>query len=62
MMPSDVTAYNEVDIISRLDCPNIVKYYDHFDLVVSNEEDAESQIVYLCLVTEFCEVYEFIIR
>ena len=52
-MEKDKIAENELDIISRLECPNVVKYFDHFYLIVS---EFGKDVSYLCLVTEFCSV------
>lgn len=53
LMEKDKIAENELDIISRLACPNVVKYFDHFYLIVS---EFGKDVSYLCLVTEFCSV------
>ena len=46
-------AETELEIISKLECPNIVKYFDHFEMVKKEYDCYET---YICLVTEFCDV------
>ena len=59
IMKLDEVAKNEIDILKSLDHPNIIKYYDHFEMEI--EMGSGSAILNikqksLCVVTEFCEV------
>lgn len=45
----DVTADNERFILKMIKNDNIIRYFDHFDLKISNSD-------YSCVITEFCEV------
>ena len=50
----DELANNELDILTRLDHENVVKYYAHFELTV--KDLAGNKIIKLSIFTEFCEV------
>ena len=47
-------AENETEILTRLDHKNIVKYFDHFEIIMSNNRIRGEKK--LCIVTEFCDV------
>ena len=48
-MRKDETAENELNVITSVDHENIVRYYDHFELIKGGTK-------YLCIITEFCHV------
>ena len=54
-MELDEGAGNELAVLIRLDHANLVKYYDHFEVNIRDNY----QHVYLCVITEFCEVVNF---
>lgn len=41
---------SEIEIMKSINHENIIKYFDSFDLEIQSEE-------YLCLITEYCEVF-----
>ena len=49
-----ILAQNETDILKRLDHENIVKYFDHFEIVTRNNFKRKEKR--FCIITEFCEV------
>lgn len=51
----DEVSQNELDILMKIDHENVVKYLDHFELVLSrNSGKIETSI---CIVMEYCEVH-----
>ena len=61
MIDRDEMADNELKILTKLSNDNLVKYYDHFELVVNSS--AGNRKIKLAIITEFCEVpllYSFI--
>ena len=50
----DEVSQNELDILMKIDHANVIKYFDHFELVLSrNSGQIETSI---CIVMEYCEV------
>lgn len=48
----NLEAQNELELIIQLNHPNIVRFYDHFELVTVNSPIE----IKLCIVIEFCQV------
>ena len=43
------TSENELELIKSVDHENVVRYYDHFELIKGGTK-------YLCIITEYCHV------
>lgn len=54
IMDSDEVAQNEMDVLKKLEHKNNIKYYDHFQVKISNIQN--SKLIKLGVVTEYCEV------
>lgn len=53
VMAKEQTAENEIKLIHGLEHPNIVKYFEHFELDIKEYGLVE---IKLCIVTEICQV------
>lgn len=53
-MTKGESAVKELEIITGLDFPHIVKYCDHFEAIIPDLFGV--QVDHLCIVSEFCEV------
>lgn len=57
-MKMDDISLNELAVLVRLDHTNVVKYYDHFQVLVVKQESGRTKILRadLCVITEYCQV------
>lgn len=55
IMDLNEVAQKEMEILKSLNHPNVVKYFDHFEIVMGSNMSENKQLK-LCIVTEFCEV------
>lgn len=53
VMNKHAVAENELEIVTRLNHENVVKYMDNFDLIVGNNYG--QQETKLCIISEYCE-------
>ena len=49
ILEKNCTSENELELIMSVNHENVVKYYDHFELIKGGTK-------YLCIITEFCHV------
>lgn len=61
LMNLDETAVNELLVLIRLDHENVVKYFNHFQFISRPAVDSRVSPTKLCVITEFCEVFNNII-
>ena len=54
LIDRDELADNELDVLTRLDHENVVKYYSHFDFSVNGITG--NRKIKLSILIEFCEV------
>lgn len=54
LLDRDEIADNELNVLSRLDNENVVKYFAHFEFSVRDNRDHKK--TKLAILTEFCEV------
>lgn len=54
-------AENELAVLIRLDHVNIVKYYDHFEVNVRDNNQCFVSLD-LCVITEFCQVFKLFLK